>query len=347
MASLASSDSVPTAAPGVTGSYTGNSLALKATVILCAGLSMYNGLELLILIFSKFSRYATVYFWSLLASSLSLFPYSLGYAFKFFGTLTGKAKWVSLSLLTIGWYVMVTGQSVVLWSRLHLVVTGENGGRILFYTKWMIIIDAIILHIPTTVVTFGSFGDLETHNFVRAYNVVEKFQMTGFFVQETILSLIYIIATVKLLQGSFRKKKRQLMYLLVFINIAIIIMDIALLSIEYASLLILETTLKGVFYSVKLKLEFAILGRLVKFVSSSQQDVESASLNASTGTTSLSTQQTPPSNSRSSDREPSEGHVRHLESLGASHNEHIARAQQIQGSSGSSEIPLKEMKITQ
>jgi hypothetical protein len=47
-------------------------------------------------------------------------------------------------------------------------------------------------------------------------------------------------------------------------------MDVALLCIEYASFLILETALKGVFYSVKLKLEFAILGRLVKFVCSGQ-----------------------------------------------------------------------------
>lgn len=180
MASLASTDSIPSAAPGVTGSYEGDSLALKATVIFCAGLSMYNAVELLILIFSTFSRYATVYFWSLLASTLSLIPYSIGYAFKFFGTWRGNAKWASLVLLTIGWWVMVTGQSVVLWSRLHLVVTGDSGDKVLFYTKWMIIVDAIIFHIPTTVVTFGSFGDIDTVNFVKAYNVVEKYQMTGF-----------------------------------------------------------------------------------------------------------------------------------------------------------------------
>jgi hypothetical protein len=182
MADLASTDSAsaPIAAPGVTGSYTGSSFTLKAAVIFCAGLTIYNAIELLILIFSTFSRYATVYFWSLFASSLSLIPYSLGYAFKFFGTLTGNAKWASLSLLTVGWYVMVTGQAVVLWSRLHLVVTGDNGSKILLYTKWMIIFDAIFLHIPTTVVTFGSFGDLDTDKFVKAYNVVEKFQMTGF-----------------------------------------------------------------------------------------------------------------------------------------------------------------------
>ena len=53
---------------------------------------------------------------------------------------------------------------------------------------------------------------------------------------------------------------------LVFINVVIILMDTALLSIEYASLYLLETVVKGVCYSIKLKLEFAILSRLVKFV---------------------------------------------------------------------------------
>jgi hypothetical protein len=174
------SSSIPFAPPGVTESYNGNSLALKATVVVSAGLSIYNAIELLILIFSTFSRYRTLYFWSLFASSLSIIPYSLGYCFKFFGTFSGGAKWTSLSFLTVGWYVMVTGQSVVLWSRLHLVVTGDCGDKILLYTKWMIIVDAFLLHVPTTVVTFGSFGSLNVAQFVRAYDVVEKFQMTGF-----------------------------------------------------------------------------------------------------------------------------------------------------------------------
>lgn len=56
------------------------------------------------------------------------------------------------------------------------------------------------------------------------------------------------------------------MYQLMAINIFIIIMDLGLLGLECASLYILETTTKPVFYSIKLKLEFAILGRLVQFV---------------------------------------------------------------------------------
>lgn len=53
---------------------------------------------------------------------------------------------------------------------------------------------------------------------------------------------------------------------LIYINVLIIIMDVALLGIEYASLFLLETILKGFIYSIKLKLEFAILSRLVNAV---------------------------------------------------------------------------------
>lgn len=44
----------------------------------------------------------------------------------------------------------------------------------------MIIIDAIVFHVPTTVLTFGSNGDIGTATFVRGFNVYEKVQMMGF-----------------------------------------------------------------------------------------------------------------------------------------------------------------------
>lgn len=56
------------------------------------------------------------------------------------------------------------------------------------------------------------------------------------------------------------------MHQLIGINVFIITMDLGLLGLECASLYILETTTKPVFYSIKLKLEFAVLSRLVSFV---------------------------------------------------------------------------------
>jgi hypothetical protein len=175
-----STSAIRFAAQGVLGGYDGDSLALKVIIGLMTGLTMYNALELVVLVLMTFRRYRGLYFWSLLISSLGLIPYALGFCLKFFTVLKADARWVSVVLLSVGWYPMVTGQSIVLWSRLHLIVSGERGRKILKYTKWMIIVDAIILHIPTSVVTFGSNGTRDTATFVEAYNVIEKTQMTGF-----------------------------------------------------------------------------------------------------------------------------------------------------------------------
>ena len=62
------------------------------------------------------------------------------------------------------------------------------------------------------------------------------------------------------------------MYQLFTINILIILMDIALLAFEFANLYIWETETKAVIYSIKLKLEFAVLSKLVKFVGGGRSD---------------------------------------------------------------------------
>lgn len=262
----AASSSYTSPGEGITGGYDGNSLAVQVIIAFFLGLSIYNVLELQVLIFGTFSRFRGLYFWSLVISGWGIIPYSVGFILKYFSVLTGGAKWFSIFLLSIGWYPMVTGQAVVLWSRLHLIVTGEKGDKILKWTKWMIIVNAIVLHIPTTVLTVGSNSDTDTETFVRGYNVMEKVQMCGFFLQEIILSSIYIAETIRILRTSVQENTKRLMYQLMAINILIIIMDLGLLGLECASLYILETTTKPVFYSIKLKLEFAILGKLVHFV---------------------------------------------------------------------------------
>ncbi|ETN44634.1 uncharacterized protein HMPREF1541_10304 [Cyphellophora europaea CBS 101466] len=260
----ASSSSPSSAGAGITGGYEGNSLALKVCIAFFLSLAIYNVLELLVLIFGTFQKFRGLYFWSLVVSGVGIIPYALGFLFKYFNILTGSARWASVFLLSIGWYPMVTGQAIVLWSRLHLVVHGGRGDKILLWTKWMIIVNAICLHIPTTVLTFGSNANIQT--FIDGYNVMEKLQMCGFFVQEVVLSSIYIIETVKILRSSVQRNTRRLMYQLIAINVLIIIMDLGLLGLEAASLYILETIFKGFLYSLKLKLEFAILSKLVQFV---------------------------------------------------------------------------------
>jgi hypothetical protein len=151
----------------------------------------------------------------------------------------------------------------------------------------MIIINGGILHSITTVLTFASnsneLSPTVLNRFVNGYSIMEKIQMVGFFLQELVLSVIYIRETIRLLRlgesvqddvGSFDDGTGQLrsasvrktMYQILAINVIIIVMDLALLGVEFANLYLIETTLKGVVYSIKLKLEFAVLGKLVQIV---------------------------------------------------------------------------------
>lgn len=253
---------------GVTGGYMGESLAIKILLATFIGISWYNSLELVILIFVTFSQYNGLYFWSLLSCAvLGVIPYALGFLLKFFNLTTVLP--ISITLLTFGWYFMVTGQAIVLYSRLHLVVRDPT---ILRRVLWMIIFNAIVLHIPTTVLTVGSNFDSSTRAFTKGYDVMEKIQMTGFCIQEFIISGLYIWETIKLLKMAPEKGKRKIMYQLLSINLIIILMDLALLAVEYADYYVVETTLKAAVYSIKLKLEFAVLGKLVHIVNSHNQE---------------------------------------------------------------------------
>jgi hypothetical protein len=158
---------VPTAASSATnGVY---SLSQQATATLFNGLAIYNALEIIILTFMTFTRYRGAYFYSLLIGSLGIVPYGIGNIVHFdgvdnlawsarfrkitaFGELTRNNRF---SCRVFGWWFMVAGQSAVLWSRLHLIVSGKVGERILRWTMWMIIVDAIGFLIPTTVLAYG------------------------------------------------------------------------------------------------------------------------------------------------------------------------------------------------
>jgi hypothetical protein len=93
--------------------------------------------------------------------------------------------------------------------------------------------------------------------------------------QEVILSALYIYETVRILRTSLHDNTRKFMYQLFGINVIIIIMDVALLGVEFANLYIIQTTFKGVVYSIKLKLEFAVLGKLVQFVTAAPASIDS------------------------------------------------------------------------
>jgi hypothetical protein len=76
------------------------------------------------------------------------------------------------------------------------------------------------------------------------------------------------------------KRRIKILYELVAINLAAIIMDISLLILEYVGLYFTQVILKAMVYSIKLKLEFAVLGMLIS-IASRTGDSEGTTLNVS------------------------------------------------------------------
>ncbi|KAJ5081311.1 hypothetical protein NUU61_009575 [Penicillium alfredii] len=261
---------------GISGALAKEGDVLQMILVTFIGLSCYNVAELVVLVLSTFRRWHGLYFWSLLASGcIGVVPYSIGFLMKFF---TGTDSVLSVTVLTVGWWTMVTGQSIVLYSRLHLVLRDERALRRVFC---LIVANVFLLHIPTTILTYGANivhgGEAA---WIDGYNIMEKIQLTGFTIQESLLSTLYVIETAKLLRlgadVASRPDARTILYQLLGINCTIIAMDLLLLGLEYANLYAVQITLKGFIYSLKLKLEFAVLGRLVDIIQGSRHPVSVA-----------------------------------------------------------------------
>ncbi|KAL9097656.1 MAG: hypothetical protein Q9163_006317 [Psora crenata] len=237
-----------------------------------------NTIELQFRIWLGFKRYTGLYFWSLLLASWGCFFHPLGFVMLDFKIWTNAH--LAGAVIGISWWCMVTGQALVLYSRLYLVVRNKRRIR---WVLIMIITNFFILHIPITLLSqivsvinppyplyYEGYSTLPSApQWLNVYKIYEKVQMTGFTIQETIISGLYLWETRKVLRpgGVFQKKKtREVMYHLVWVNIFIIILDIALLATEYANLFTIQTVFKAAVYSIKLRLEFIVLNQLMDLV---------------------------------------------------------------------------------
>ncbi|CEI60695.1 hypothetical protein FVEN_g2639 [Fusarium venenatum] len=229
-------------------------------VIICATISLYNGIELLALIFTSSRRRSDLYFWSLTAASIGILPYAAGWLIRYLD-IVGDVP--DMIINDIGWMLVTTGQALVLYSRLVLLVKNPT---VLCFTKWMIIINAAIWHSAITVLIFA-IGHKQRLDRNAAYIRVEKVQMTVFCVQNFVLSGIYLWKTTKIIRTKDPQyRTSRVLWHLVFINVLLILIDVALLAVGFTNNPLWQQGVKAVGYSVKLKLEFAILGKLSDYL---------------------------------------------------------------------------------
>ncbi|PKK40854.1 hypothetical protein CI102_15398 [Trichoderma harzianum] len=234
------------------------SLVFQILIPVFFSLALYNVIELTFLIFHTFKRHSGLYFWSCVFATGGLVFQSAGFFILYYASPSVAYLAVTISLL--GWIPMVTGQSLVLWSRLHLILHNRRRLRMIL---WMIIINAILWTGGITPMIYGSVANPEL--FHTPFQVMERIEVTVFFVQELIISGVYIFETLKLMRVQqslgISQYGRSLMKHLIIVNIIIIVLDGTIIALEYANQWEYQTAYKTFAYSAKLKLEFTILNR--------------------------------------------------------------------------------------
>jgi hypothetical protein len=253
-----------------TGLQTGEPIPMLMSAFL--SIAYYGVIELNLRIFFTFKRRRGLYFWSLLISTWGVAFNCTGYIFKFFQVI--RLDLLSATLIVIGWTCMVTGQSVVLWSRLNLVLYDDAKLRGILV---LIIVNAITCHVPVSVLVYG-MNSTNPQLFTRPYEIYERVQLTIFASQEIFISCIYIYYTSKFLGDADTNSsnnnshstlsprtipRRTVMKQLIVVNLLMIAMDIVIVCLQYTGFYQVQTSFKAAAYSIKLKLEFEILNHLV------------------------------------------------------------------------------------
>lgn len=232
-------------------------------------LACWNVLQILVSIFTTFRHYRGLYFWSMLISTLGILLHTITAFLRYFSLAPNFPMCV---LICIGWYAMVTGQSVVLYSRLHLVSSYNRHYR---WVLCMIAFNFCVLHIPTSILFLGI--NRGVHSFDRPFNVYERIQLAGFATQEIILSGLYIweaLTTLKPILDMKGAQGQRVLVNLVAVNVIAVLLDASLLTTEYTNHFDIQTTYKPVVYSIKSLLEFAVLNSLLVVVRTNPSSIE-------------------------------------------------------------------------
>lgn len=218
-------------------------------------ISAWSAIEVIIAVFETFQKYRGLYFWSMQIAAGGILLHSIPGQIRY----TNLAPALSVSVpYVIGWMWMVTGQALILWSRLHLVVADVRHVR---WVLWLIIANVFVLHIPVGVLFFLKGYDTR---FFRAAYVYDRLQTIGFACQDTLLCGIYVREALRALKPVFESKGaqgRRIIYRILFVNIIGIVLNMLVVAAEFQFHYYVASG-RILAYSIKLKLEFLALTQL-------------------------------------------------------------------------------------
>lgn len=228
----------------------------------------YNALEIFFSIFEIFKRRRGLYFWSMLAATLGI-PLNVTFSITSIFTLIPVIPSVIGYLL--GYYLMSVFPLIALYSRLHFVISNPRRLRWILYG--ILAISSVII---VTMTIFISCQVAGLSHFKKYRLICWNVTMTCLCVIEVSLSGVYIREAIVNLKPVLRMKgqegKKLIMHLVALYIGVIILLGIFLILI-YTKHYVPVLGYHSFVYSVKLKMEFAILDKLICLVRTSTDNL--------------------------------------------------------------------------
>ncbi|PYI13751.1 integral membrane protein [Aspergillus violaceofuscus CBS 115571] len=263
-------------------------LPMSMTMAAFTGISWWLGLEVTASLFLTFKRRRGLYFWSCALVSWAIILQPLFIILADFHVWTDPIP--SITMIYLTWLIMVVPQSWILYSRLHLLVRNATMLRTI---KFILLSNSVTFSIPTIAIGVMAQATSINRALSSANLIWDRVQLAVFLIQETTLSILYILQTRKFLRGRAPLRERawasystrpgsdlysadpnqenfreqaQVLRQLIYANILIIVLDFTLFGIQCANMFYLQGALKPCVYGVKLKIEFIILNRLREII---------------------------------------------------------------------------------
>lgn len=226
-------------------------------------IALYNGLELFFWIFDFFKHRRGCYFWSMVISALGIIIFALAQILFFFNL---APKPVYILGISIGYLTMSTALALVLYARLHLVTSD----RIARFVLYLVIITTLLFPLPMQVLFLtGTFAN--SMRVLEISLIYERLVVTVACGREYLILGIYIFEAFRNLKPVIAVKGhqgRKVRDILIATTVVIVFLDVGLLLTEFQERRAIKMTYSAFSSSVKLKMEFAILNKLINLVQS-------------------------------------------------------------------------------
>ena len=219
---------------------------------------------------ATFRRWGGMYYWTVLCTSIGIGIHATMLLVKAYCELSTAEGFAATIILKVGEIMGQTGFSLVLYSRLSLVMRSSNPNHL----RWIllaIIIGSSAVIIPLLVFNLGAKMPGAVGKVWFARNMTaERVLLIYFTLQELVLSSLYTWTTAKLVRSTALRKqpaktRRNLLLFMVFAQVFTFCADLSMLGLLFAQLLY-KGVLHPFFYGVKLKIEFMALNQLQSLV---------------------------------------------------------------------------------